>query len=88
MLPAAIEVLTLFVEDLDATQAFYQILFEPEVVFEDDVGAVLTFSGMMLNILLVSAAPELVTPTAVGAPYSAPRMMLTLKVDICDAACA
>jgi catechol 2,3-dioxygenase-like lactoylglutathione lyase family enzyme len=88
MLPAAIEVLTLFVEDMASTRAFYEKVFAPEVVFEDEAGAVLRFSGMMVNLLQAESAPELVTPTPIGGPHGGPRMLVTVKVDDCDAACA
>lgn len=88
MLPAAIEVLTLFVEDLPATRTFYQSVFAPEVLFEDEAGAVLKFSGMAVNLLQASAAPELVVPTPIGSPQAGPRMLLTINVKSCDAACA
>jgi catechol 2,3-dioxygenase-like lactoylglutathione lyase family enzyme len=88
MLPAAIEVVTLFVEDLPATRAFYQSVFAPEVLFEDEAGAVLKFSGIAVNLLQASAARELVTPTPIGSPQAGPRMLLTINVKSCDAACA
>ena len=88
MLPAAIEVVTLFVEDLPAMRAFYQSVFAPEVLLEDEVVAVLKFSGMAINLLQIAAAPELVTPIPVGTAQAGPRMLLTIKVKSCDAACA
>ena len=84
----AIEVLTLFVTDIDATKAFYAKVFAAEVLFEDDVSAVLKFSGTMLNLLAAEQAPELVTPMAVGAPGAGATMLLTVRVDNVDAACA
>ena len=88
MLPAAIEVITLFVEDLPASRAFYMSVFAPEVLFEDEVGAVLKFSGMAVNLLKIAAAPELTAPTPVGTAQAGPRMLLTINVKSCDAACA
>lgn len=77
----AIEVVTLFVEDIAAAKAFYQKVFTPEIVGEDDVSAVFKFSGAMVNLLAASQAPELVTPSPVGAPASGARMLLTIRVD-------
>ena len=88
MLPAAIEVITLFVEDFPATRAFYMSVFAPEVLFEDEAGAVLKFSGMAVNLLQIAHAPELTTPTPVGQASAGPRMLLTINVKSCDAACA
>ena len=68
----AIEVVTLFVEDIDEAKAFYQKVFTPEIVYQDEVSAVLKSSGAMVNLLAVTQAPELVEPSAVAAPGSAP----------------
>ncbi|UXN72990.1 VOC family protein [Devosia sp. A8/3-2] len=77
----AIEVVTLFVEDIAAARAFYQKVFTAEIVGEDDVSALLKFSGAMINLLAASQAPELVTPSPVGAAASGARMLLTVRVD-------
>lgn len=84
----AIEVVTLFVDDIDATKAFYRLVFDAEEVFGDAVSAVLQFEGAMLNLLAREQAPELVTPVAIGAAGAGPRMMFTVKVDDVDAECA
>lgn len=77
----AIEVVTLFVEDIAAAKAFYQKVFTAEIVGEDDVSALLKFSGAMINLLAARQAPELVTPSPVGAAASGARMLLTVRVD-------
>ncbi|MFK4811141.1 VOC family protein [Devosia sp. ZW T5_3] len=77
----AIEVVTLFVEDIAAAKAFYQKVFAAEIIGEDPVSALLKFSGAMLNLLAASQAPELVTPSPVGAATSGARMLLTVRVD-------
>ncbi|KQY33999.1 VOC family protein [Rhizobium sp. Root483D2] len=84
----AIEVITLFVDDIDEAMSFYQRAFNPKVLFEDDVSAVLNFSGLLVNLLISSEAPELVTPLPVAASSSGSRMLLTIKVDDTDAVCA
>lgn len=84
----AIEVITLFVDDIDEAKSFYQRVFTPKVLFEDDVSAVLNFSGLLVNLLISSEAPELVTPLPVAASSSGSRMLLTIKVDDTDAVCA
>ena len=58
----AIEVVSLFVDDIATTKAFYRKVFEPEILFEDEVSAVLQFNGAMINLLQASEAPELVAP--------------------------
>ena len=81
----AIEVVTLFVEDIAASKTFYGRVFEAEEVFGDAVSSVLQFDGAMINLLQADQAPELVTPVAVGAAGAGPRMMFTVRVDDADA---
>ena len=66
MLPNSIEVVTLFVEDIGEAKAFYQKVFAPEVVYQDDVSSVLKFSGAMINLLQARQAPQLVEPSPVA----------------------
>jgi catechol 2,3-dioxygenase-like lactoylglutathione lyase family enzyme len=88
MLLDRIEVVTLFVDDIDDAKAFYQKVFAPEVVYQDAVSSVLKFSGTMINLLKVTEAPQLVEPSAVAAPASGARVLLTIRVDDVDAVCA
>jgi catechol 2,3-dioxygenase-like lactoylglutathione lyase family enzyme len=88
VLPNAIEVITLFVDDIAATKAFYRTVFAPEILFEDEISEVLQFSGMMVNLIEVSQAPELVTPSAAVTARAGAAMLLTVRVDDVDAACA
>ena len=88
MLPTAIEVVTLFVDDMASTRRFYQEVFAPQVLFEDEAGAVLQFAGMAVNLLRIEDAPELVTPRQVGGPQDVPRVMFTVKVEDCRTAYA
>lgn len=83
-----IEVLTLFVEDLQAARSFYNRVFNPTCVFEDEVSSVLKFGGIMVNLLASTEAPTLVAPAAVASPARGVAMLLTIKVDDVDAACA
>jgi catechol 2,3-dioxygenase-like lactoylglutathione lyase family enzyme len=84
----AIEVVTLFVDDISTTKAFYRQVFEPEILFEDAVSSVLQFNGAMINLLQASEAPELVAPRPVAASGTGARMLLTIRVDDVDAVCA
>ena len=84
----AIEVVTLFVFDIDATKAFYARVFAAEVLFEDAASAVLKFSGAMVNLLAVERAPTLVAPIGVAPKGSGAAMLLTVRVDNVDEACA
>ncbi|ASY59840.1 hypothetical protein SS05631_b57480 (plasmid) [Sinorhizobium sp. CCBAU 05631] len=84
----ALEVVTLFVDDLGEAKAFYRKVFEPEIVYQDDVSCVLKFGGAMINLLHVSQAPELIEPLPVASANSGARILLTIKVADVDAACA
>lgn len=87
MLDNTIEVLTLFVDDIADTKAFYTKVFAPEVLFEDEVSAVLRFSGVMVNLLAASEAPTLVTPLPVAEAHAGSRLLLTIRVSDADATC-
>jgi uncharacterized glyoxalase superfamily protein PhnB len=82
-----IEVVTLFMEDIGAARAFYEKVFQPQIIYQDDVSAVLRFSGTMVNLLQATEAPALVTPLHVGQPGSGARILLTIKVGDVDAVC-
>ncbi|MBN9432738.1 MAG: VOC family protein [Bosea sp.] len=86
MIPNAIEVVTLFVEDIAAAKAFYQRVFAPEIVYDDDVSAVLAFSGAMVNLLAASEAPPLVEPRPVAPSAAGTGMLLTIRVASVNAA--
>ncbi|TCN33030.1 VOC family protein [Sinorhizobium americanum] len=87
-LHVALEVVTLFVDDLGEAKAFYRKAFEPEIVYQDDVSCVLKFEGAMINLLHASQAPELIEPLPVASANSGARILLTIKVADVDAACA
>ncbi len=84
----AIEVVTLFVNDIAEAKAFYQKVFAPDIVYEDDVSSVLKFSGVMINLLDAAQAPQLVEPSTVAPSGSGSRTLLTIRVDDTDAVCA
>jgi uncharacterized glyoxalase superfamily protein PhnB len=84
----AIEVITLFVDDIGEARSFYQTVFTPEIVYEDAVSAVLKFAGTMVNLLESTQAPELVAPLSVAKSQSGSRILLTVNVDDTDAVCA
>lgn len=88
MLNNEIEVVTLFVDDIDATKAFYTKVFAPEVLFEDEASALLKFSGVIVNLLVASEAPTLVEPLPVAPAQAGTRMLLTVRVTDTNATCA
>jgi len=80
--------LTLFVEDLDTVTAFYRDVLDLDLVYQDDVSSVLELGGTLINLLAVSAAPELVAPTRAVPVGAAAQMVLSLFVKDVDAVCA
>ncbi len=74
--PKGISAITLFVEDLDATKAFYKEVFGLPVKFEDPDSAVFGFGNTLINLLKTSAAPELIEPAAVASPEAGARFQL------------
>ncbi len=83
---AEIEVITLFVEDVEAAKAFYVDVLEAEVIFGDEGSAVVKLSNLMINLLGIDNAPTLVEPMQVGGPAAGPRALYTIRVDDADAA--
>ena len=81
-----LEVVTLFVGDIAAAKAFYAKVFAVEVIYSDDVSAVLGLSGAMVNLLQDSQAPTLVEPLLTA--RQGVRALLTVKVADVDAECA
>lgn len=86
--PNAIEVVTLFVDDIARAKAFYSAVFEPEVIYQDDVSCVLNFQGAAVNLLQASAALPLTEPVPVAPSASGARVLLTIRVADVDATCA
>lgn len=64
--PTTIEVVTLFVDDITQAKAFYEKVFEPDVIYQDKVSCVLNFEGAAVNLLQASEADELVRPAPVA----------------------
>jgi catechol 2,3-dioxygenase-like lactoylglutathione lyase family enzyme len=84
----AIEVVTLFVEDLERARAFYRDVFGLEAVYEDADSTVLRLENLMINLLAAPNAGTLVEPVAVGGGGSGPRLLFTIRVADVDAVCA
>jgi catechol 2,3-dioxygenase-like lactoylglutathione lyase family enzyme len=80
--------ITLFVDDLDRSKAWYRSVFDLPVAYEDDVSAVIKFDNTLVNLLMVPAAHELIAPAVVAAPETGSRCQLTIWVDDADAVCA
>jgi catechol 2,3-dioxygenase-like lactoylglutathione lyase family enzyme len=87
-LPSEVEVITLFVDDIASSKAFYGKVFTAEAVWEDAVSSVLKFGGLLINLLDISQAPPLVAPLPVGPSSAGARALLTIRVADVDAVCA
>jgi catechol 2,3-dioxygenase-like lactoylglutathione lyase family enzyme len=79
--------ITLFVEDLQRSKAFYQEVFGLEVVYEDESSAALNFGNTIINLLAVAAARDLIEPATVASPTGGSRVQLTIWVDDADTVC-
>jgi catechol 2,3-dioxygenase-like lactoylglutathione lyase family enzyme len=86
--PEGISAITLFVEDLAAAREFYERAFAVSVIFEDDDSAAYQFGPTIVNLLNVTAAPELIEPARVAPPDAGTRAQFTVTVDDVDARCA
>lgn len=84
---SALEVVTLFVEDLPATRRFYERVFARPVVFEDAVSAAYRFDNLVINLLKGAEAREVVEPRTVASAAGGVGMLLTIKVNDVDATC-
>ena len=85
--PGGIDAITLFVEDLADAKRFYQAVFGLPVSFEDDSSAVFNFGNTIINLLSVTAAPELIDPAVVAGPAAGSRFQFTIEVDNVDEMC-
>ena len=84
----AINVITLFVEDLESAKRFYQKVFDLPIVFEDANSVVINFGNMFVNLLDTTAAPELIEPAQVASRQAGSRFVFTINVEDVDALCA
>lgn len=80
--------ITLFVDDLTRSKAFYRDVFELPIVYEDENSAVFNFDQFSINLLTSSAAHELIEPATVAGPESGARFQFTITIDDVDAMCA
>jgi catechol 2,3-dioxygenase-like lactoylglutathione lyase family enzyme len=80
--------ITLFVEDLDRSSAFYQEIFDLELAFSDDTACMFRLVNTLLFLTRSSEAPNMIGPAVAGAPGNGPRHVFAIIVDDVDAVCA
>ena len=85
--PTGISAITLFVEDLAATKAFYEKVFGLPIHYEDDASAVFNFGNTLINLLKSTEARELIEPAVVAPAEAGSRVQFTITVDDVDATC-
>ncbi|OAA73368.1 Glyoxalase/bleomycin resistance protein/dioxygenase [Cordyceps fumosorosea ARSEF 2679] len=77
--------ISLFTEDLTASKDFYTRVFGASVVFEDDESCSVRFNNVILNLLVASAAGELVGDEFVAKRDAGNRCQLSVWVADVDA---
>jgi uncharacterized glyoxalase superfamily protein PhnB len=80
-----LEVITLFVENLQEAKAFYNDVFGLQVLYEDHDSAVIQLKNVMINLLVVFEAHDLIAPASVAAASIGVRSLLTVNVKDADA---
>ena len=83
--PTGIDAITLFVEDLGETRAWYSATFARQPIFEDPNSVVFDFGNTIVNLLHVSAVPDLIEPAAAALRTDGSGVVFTLAVDDVDA---
>ena len=87
-LPSEVEVITLFVDDITSSKAFYARVFAAAIVWEDANSSVMKFGALLINLLAAPQAPTLVEPLPVAPSSAGARALLTIRVTDVDAVCA
>jgi catechol 2,3-dioxygenase-like lactoylglutathione lyase family enzyme len=82
--PTGIDAITLFVEDLAEARRWYEAFFARAPMFEDPNSAVFDIGPTVVNLLHVSAVPELIEPAAAALRTNGSGVVLTLPVDDVD----
>jgi len=85
---AGVGAITLFVADTERAKTFYARAFDLRPIFEDGEAATFRFDNTLVNLLVESAAGELIEPAPVGGADAGTRAQFTVWVDDADAACA
>jgi len=84
----ALNLVSLFVEDLPAARAFYADVLGLELVMGDEHSAMYKLGETMINLLTVEAATRQIAPAKVGGADAGSRVQFAVVVDDVDARCA
>lgn len=80
----ALSAITLLVDDLAASREFYARVFAQEPLWTDEKSTGFSLGSLVLNLLVNSEGPRLVTPANPGEPNAGPRIQLAIWVDDID----
>jgi len=83
-----IEVITLFVDDLESSKVFYGKKFGLPVGYEDSDSVVFDCGNVGINLRSRSSARRSFDATGLLGTYTVPSMQVTIDVDDLDVACA
>ena len=80
--------ISLFVEDLGRSKAFYEKAFGMPALNEDDVSVMFRFKDTFVFLTKASAAGDIIGPVPVAAPGSGARSVFAIIVADVDGVCA
>jgi catechol 2,3-dioxygenase-like lactoylglutathione lyase family enzyme len=80
--------ITLFVEDVAASKAFYQSVFDLSPFDDGETSVGFRLKDMYFFLTLSSNAPEMIAPLTAGAAGNGPRHVFAVIVDDVDAVAA
>ena len=83
--PVGIDAITLFVGDLEEARRWYESFLGKPPMYEDPNSVVFGVGESVVNLLHVSAVPELIEPAAAALRTHGSGVVLTLAVDDVDA---
>ena len=79
-----LDAITMFIDDVARSKAFYSALLGSEPVYEDEGAVAFQLGGVIVNFLRELDAPELIEPAAVADASAGARFVLTVSVDNVD----
>lgn len=80
--------ITLFVEDVAASKAFYQKVFEVKPFDDGETNVGFMLSDLYFFVTVSSDAPDMIAPLTAGAAGNGPRHVFAIIVDDVDAVAA